>query len=270
MATVIDPEPATPPTTGLLASARSGSSIRFDGMGVSWRGERCIITQGFSLCDEIEGLPDEPIFGPYWYFPAAFRLRDYCTTISGELDTARLRRQAEAVTSFEVAQELWTGALTTAAPGDVGGDPYINAHLASDDAVTVAVTGTLADKLAQLEQAAMVASKGQRVFLHVPVSMVTPIANLLRRSGNLLLTALDNVVVADAGYPGTGPAGTGTTWAYATGPVAVRLSEVFLAEGRDATNVDRSINRQEVWAERAFAATFDPCIHFAANLAEAG
>jgi hypothetical protein len=77
--------------------------------------------------------------------------------------------------------------------------------------------------------------------------------------GGLLYTALDTVVVADAGYPGTGATGGSTGWMFATGPVAVRLADLDIIEGMMET-LSRTTNRQEIWASRLFAATYDPCV----------
>jgi hypothetical protein len=270
VANIVDPVPAAAPSTSLLTAARPMGEVRWDGLPIGWHPERCITTQGFSLCAPVVGLPVDEDPGSQYTFPVAYRVRDWCTTLNGALDTERLRRQAEAVASFEVARELWTGALSAADPGEIDGTPYPNPALASAEATTVTATGTLAERLAALEEAARVAAKGQQVFLHLPIHMVTPIANLLRRVGNTLYTALDSVVIADAGYPGTGPAGTGTTWAYATGPVQVGLGSLELIAGRDASTVQRGINRQEIWAERPFATAFDPCVHFAVDTAAVG
>lgn len=265
----VSPVQAAAPAVGLLPSAvrPQDGSDRWT-LGLAWRAERCIAHQGFTPCGDVAGIDGDPDTEVAYYFPPAFRVRDYCTTIGGDLDSERVRRQVEAITDFVVARELWDGALSIAEPGTVAGAPYVNQHLASTDATTVVGTGTLAERLGQLEEAARVEAKGQQVFLHVPVRYITPLANLLRRVGTTLYTALDSIVVADAGYPGTGPDGTGTTWAYATGPVSVRLGPVGVLDAPRET-IDRKINRQEIWGDRVFAATFDPCLHLAMNLAAA-
>lgn len=262
--------PAAAPTVSLLSSAlRPNDGARWEG-GFAWQPERCITSQGFGPCED----PDAPDFDPeggevQYHFPVGYRVRNYCSTIGGPLDEERVRRQAEAVASFEIAKELWTGATSAANPGvdpTDGVTPLVNAHLASTDATTVVGTGTFAERLGQLEEAARVAANGQQVFLHVPIHLITPVANLLTRRGQTLYTALDSVVVADAGYPGTSPAGAAGAWIYATGPVAVRMTEIDLEFDPTAT-IDRRINRQEIWAGRLFAAIFDPCVHLAMNTA---
>jgi len=265
----VDPVKAAAPTTGLYASAvKPPGGDRWES-GMAWRPERCIALQTFGPCTDPDTLPVEPDAGVAYHFPTGYRVRDYCTTIGGELDTSRLQRQADAVLSYALAHELWTGEQSIADPGELPGSvPFVNDHLAAASATTIVGTGTLAEKFGQLEQEAREAALGQQVFLHIPIHLVTPLAEKLRRSGQMLYTALDSVVVADGGYPGTGPAGTGTEWAYATGPVQVRASALEIYDDPTQT-VNRQNNRQEIWASRFIAATFDPCLHLAMNLAAA-
>lgn len=369
----VQPAPAAAPTTGLVASALRPNDTGWEG-GMAWRPERCVTTQGFSPCGAIVGVPAEADADITYYAPPGFRVRDFCTTLNGTRDSARVRRQAEAVTSFMVARELWEGALTEAEPASVDGSPYVNAYLADGNATEVTAPTDLSKALATLEAAARAGSTmGQQVFLHVPVFFLQDQGNLYRRVGNMLFTATDGVVVADAGYTGRGAPVAGTpevqtvtitggptggtftltysaqvtgaipfnavgatvqtelnalsnldgvtvsggaggpytvtfplsmgnpaqmtgsgagltggtapavgvvtttpyvapsfeagNWIYATGPVQVRLTPVQVLDD-EAETIDRLTNRQEIWAERLFAATFDPCIHFAMNVAE--
>jgi hypothetical protein len=259
----VQPVRAAPPTTGLVASAvQPRDDVRWES-GFSWLPERCITHQGFSPCGTLDGEPDESPASVAHYLPPGFRVRDICTTLDGARNADRVRRQAEAVTSFIVARELWTGTLTQADPGTVDGSPYVNPFLADGNATEVAAPTDLTLAIATLEQEARVAANGQQVFIHLPMGMLPPVANV-RRVGNVLYTANDSVLVADAGYDGTGP--DPGTWLYATGPVQVRLSPVEIIDDAVQT-VDRTTNRQEIWAERVFAATFDPCVHLAMNVA---
>lgn len=369
----IQPVPAAAPTTGLVASARQVNETGWEA-GFTWRPERCVTTQGISPCGTVTGVPAEPDVDLVYYSPPGFRARDFCTTLTRERDSVRLRRQVEAVTSFEVARELWEGALTLADPATVDGAPYVNPYLADGNAVDVAAPDDLTHALTTLEATARAgATRGQQVYLHVPVAFLSDYSNHYRRVGDLLYTATDAVIVADPGYTGRGapvaptaevqtvtitggPTGgtftltyqaqtTGTiafnaigstvqtalnalsnldgvtvsggaggpylvtfpvsmgnpaqmtasgagltggttpsvgvatttpyvapsfeagTWIYATGPVQVRLTPVAILDD-EAETVNRSNNRQEIWAERLFAATFDPCIHYAMNVAD--
>lgn len=105
-------------------------------------------------------------------------------------------------------------------------------------------------------------------MLHLPILMTGGLAEYVRRDGGLLLTRQDNIVVVDAGYPGTGPSGEpvgATAWAYATAPVQIRISDLAV-QSDPVQVVDRATNTITVWAERVFAATFDPCVHFAKEI----
>lgn len=181
--------------------------------GFAWRPETCINEQGFMPCDPV-GLPTDEVDNPVQYYePPAFRVWDECTTLSTGptgLDEARLRRQAEAVTSYEVAHELWTGELSSGSPATVGGVAHVNAFLADGGGTTVTVDGDTANRLRQLEQAAKQAAKGQQVVLHLPIGYL-PAMDELRLVGDTLYTPLGSIVVADAGYPGTGPVAAGTS-----------------------------------------------------------
>jgi len=370
MFTEVQPAPATPPTTGLVQSAMRPADTGWE-QGLVWRPERCVTWQGFSPCGTLTGSPATPNTDLVYYVPPGFRVRDVCTTLSGARDTARVRRQADAITSYVVARELWTGALTEADPGTVNGSPYVNPYLADGNATPVAAPADLDRAVNYLEQAAMDAAPGMQVFIHMPISVLPRVSDI-RRVGNVLYTASDNVIVADSGYTGAGAPVAGTaevqtitvtggptggtftvtfnsqttapiafnapattvatdlnalsnldgvtvtgaaggpytvtfpvamgnvaqmtadgtaltggttpgvtvatttpgvapstepgTWIYATGPVQVRLTPIDVIDD-PAQTVDRGANTQEIWAERLFAATFDPCVHFAMNVA---
>lgn len=262
----IDAPRAVAQATGTLwTAAQKPDGGRWQ-TGLAWRPERCFTVAGFGPCNDSPAVPDEPDIILPEVYPVGYRVSDECTTLGGELDTSRVQRQADAVLSYQLAHELWTGALSTADPVTVDGSPYINPHLASADATTVATDSTtIAGRLGALEQAAMVQAFGQQVFLHVPAKYLLEIGSMLVFRGDSIYTPLGSVVVADAGYPGTGPAGTGDSWAYATGPVMAFRTEVELAVDM-ASTLDRRTNRRKVWGTRYIAAAFDPCSHMAADL----
>jgi hypothetical protein len=105
-------------------------------------------------------------------------------------------------------------------------------------------------------------------MLHLPTLVTGSLTEYVRRVGNDLLTRQDNLVVVDAGYPGTGPNGEvvgATAWAYATSMVQVRMSDLEIIAA-PAQTVDRATNTVTAWAERVFAASYDPCVHFAIEI----
>lgn len=67
-----------------------------------------------------------------------------------------------------------------------------------------------------------------------------------------------------AGYPGTGPANVaataGTTWLFATGPIAIYRSEIFLTPERFKEAMDARLNSVQVYAERVYAVGWSCCL----------
>jgi hypothetical protein len=164
--------------------------------------------------------------------------------------------------------ELWTGEPTQTPRTRSAGQQRTNAYLASPDADVVTGSGTdPVVAFGRLEQAALEASLGQPVMLHVPVMALGGLNDVFRQVGQQLVTQAGNVLVGDAGYTGSGPAVQqpgATGWAYATAPVAVLTSPVTFVDGAEA--VDPTTNTRTVWGTRVFAATFDPCVHLATEL----
>jgi len=237
--------------------------------GLAWVQERCGAPYRLvPVCDEPEVDYDAPRASTVYYQPVGLDVADECSTMGGPLDPERVRRVAEATFPFAAARELWTGAGTLADPYDVGGQSG-NAYLASPEATVIgSSTAPPLVALGRLEQAAMEASHGQAVMLHVPLTLSWQLAPSLFRVGTSYLTVAGNVVVADGGYPGTGPGGEpagATVWAYATSPVAVLASDLEVVAD-PAETVDRSTNTQTTWAKRVFAVTFDPCVHLATEV----
>jgi hypothetical protein len=370
---------ATAPTAAnLLASALLPASTDDNWMeGLSFRGELCPSLQVFGPCSEPD-LPDGDFSQPVYYRPAGYRVMDTCSTLERGFDPARVTRLAEAVASYAVASELWTGAGTQAEPYDIPArnGQTMNGYLADDNAEVITETPeNLLDALGLLEQTARERTRGQQVFLHVPIRVVNRVGAQLRRVGNEIKTHTDATVIADAGYTGAGPLDTGTSevqtvtitggptggtftttyngqttagvafnataavyrtalealsniapgdiavtganggpytvtfltpgnvpqmtasgagltggtapaanvatgtpgvaratlpglWMYATGPVEVRLGQV-VTTAEQAVTVDRRTNSRQVWADRMFAAAFDPCCQFAMQIPEA-
>lgn len=265
----IQPVPAAPPSmTGLVRSAITpNDGARWEN-GIAWRPERCPVARSFDMCADDAGFEDPAVgtgdSGVVYYRPVAYRVEDDCSTRSrmGSEGEARVRRQALAVASYMVARELQTGAQSDAAPYETpdsaGVADQVNMRLASPSANTIAGTFDPVAGIGVLEEAARDTALGQDVFIHVPTSAVPLIADALRPpDGALLRTRTGAVVVADAGYGNVGPDGdpaTGGFWAYATGPVTVRLGElVFNTVTDHRGNVDMWV------ADRLFAAYFDPC-----------
>lgn len=260
--------PAAPPAFGLVASAERPSVAGWED-GLAWIPERCGTTyQIVSRCAEPDPY-EKPRPGAAYYQPWQLRFADECSTLAGRPDVDRVRRLVEAQTPFVVARELWTGEASAADPYIVGSETVSNAALATVAADVVGDTPASAlAGIGRLEQAALEESHGQQIYLHVPVLLLPQVQEYLYRVGTTLYTQAGSVVIADGGYPGTGPEGElvdDTAWVYATAPVAVFLSPVEIDDD-DAVIVDRDTNTRTVWGHRMAAATFDPCVHLATEI----
>lgn len=214
--TEVDPvRAAEPNAVNLLASAVRPGDAAGDWMeGMAWRSELCPTYQGYNPCTELDEGPQDSDDGLVYHVPVAYRVTDECTLLSGAFDEDRVVRLANSVASYVVAQELWTGALTSLDPYDLpngGGTDQVNHFLTDGNAVviTAPAAGGILAALAELEEQTRQVTRGQQVFLHLPIGMINQVAQNLRRIGNELRTATDGIVIADAGYSGLGGAEPG-------------------------------------------------------------
>lgn len=283
----ITPPPATQPRYSLLTAAGANGATAGDvrwGRGAAWTPEGCGTGGVRAATCAVLAERDAPersgqTFADPFYVWAAdecdsqgFAARDW---------VGRARRALEATQSWQVARELWAGALTLEqlAEGNVDeATPYLAAtDLVVDEQLPAAQAIGTAEALA-MDQA-----KGRRLMLHVPVAVLeramTDSPYLMRDTGGVITTAMGNIVVADAGYPGTGPVGSdpdnprtpddSVLWIYTTQLVQVRLGDVetlpgSLNEAMDwAQALDRGRNDVTVWAQRLAMYQLDPCAHIA-------
>lgn len=206
---------------------------------------------------------------PVLYRPWDLQVQDPCGSTFGyreEEVTDRLRRAADGIESYAIARELWTGELTQQETAALGGDAESNLYLTK--APTVLGAGPVSPKrgLGMLEAAVGDAFSGQQAFIHVGREAQPHLPDLLK-TGQLLYTRIDNVVVADAGYTGEPPDGTAAaanvSWLYATGPVIVRRSPLVVDPADGAQVIDVRTNTIRRTAAKRVAATFDDCAYFA-------
>jgi hypothetical protein len=239
-------------------------------VGFAFNPENCGVsgTEGGDACvaGGTRTIPDNPDTVEAWPFTAW--AGDRCAPFELGRDwQGRARRQLAASLSFQVAGELWGGAEAQeqSAP---------NRYLASIDSDVLTAGPTSAtDALAVLEYALGQCLHGARGYIHASRHAATYWSQLglLRREGNQILTYLDTVVIADAGYDGSGPYGQaavdGSQWAYATSTPIVRLGPERLIPDSDiAAALNRSTNTVEYRAERRAAVSWDGCCHLAAEL----
>lgn len=181
----------------------------------------------------------------------------------------RVRQKLEAGTGRALEREFWMGTIAQA-------QTYSNDYLAKAGTTMLNSGTTMAsyDALGCLEQYAADTGDGLRAMIHATRKTVTLWAkdHLVRREGNLLLTAMDTIVVAGVGYPGTKTDGTtptgGDAVAYVTDMVSVRLSPVEIydnpSDGPDgslSSFTNKADNTIRMTAFRYAAATFDGCRH---------
>lgn len=135
--------------------------------------------------------------------------------------------------------------------------------------------------LAALEAKIASWATGGRGMIHAPVELASLWAYdgyLIIEDGNRLVTkSKGNIVVAGAGYLGTGPVGhanytpgAGKAWAFASGMVQVRQSGVIVTPDTLAEATNRSTNKVSYRASRYAAANFDPACGPSAVLVDLG
>lgn len=175
------------------------------------------------------------------------------------------RRALELGQWSQIANELWTGARATAAGWTT------NRWLASPDATVLSADPvSIVEAIAALEDAFGAASAGDVQLIHVPRKLTAYLshADLIDTTpgSGRLWTANNSLVIADRGYPGTGPEGEEPTsdlvWIYSTGVLSARLGPVHLPERDLADAVAAATNDVSVRAERPAAISW-LCGHFA-------
>lgn len=267
--------PSAPPRVGLIASARElnrveeqvGGQSRWGG-GFGYEPENYCAGSGVvDPCDSSK--PPDAGLGVIEYDPVLLWAADQCATFDRTRDRqGRARRRLLACQSKLLAGELWTGTVAIASS-------FPNKYLASPDANTVS-DGALSEvnALACLEEA-LAACSCTTAMIHATPGLLTQwkAASVVERFGNVFRTANDTIVVADAGYTGSGPDGQpaadGSVWAYGTDVVEVRLDEVMVFPNADAeamTLTPSADNTLVYRAERLAAASWDGCCHVAVEV----
>lgn len=259
------PGPATPYVVTFRAGMGNVAQMTASGAGLTGGTTPAVdvvtTTPGFQMFGPTYGVGPS---GTVYYRPPVLRVEDSCTALSSNRpeDEARVRRQAEAVTSWTIARELWTGAHSDVNPHDTPEAPnQFNARLTAGAGVdVVAGVHEPMHALGALEQAArgQLGSLGMDVWIHMPIDLVPLMGEGIVRDGTSLFTKTGARVIADAGYPGTDPndaVQAGALWMYATGPVQVRMSRIRVDQF-----VSQRTNEIITTADRFYAATFDPCV----------
>ena len=274
--TEVQPVPAAPPRVGSLLGS-IGVTQEPDtrwANGIVWRPETCFSGETWSLCASSGSTPQGGVDGGLAYHaPTALRAEFTCGNRYGNdpaADTARVQRQLEAASSFLLARELWLGTHTQASPYDTPqASGVVNGNLADGNANVIAGHFEPLEAIGLLEETARAAILGQQVTIHMPIVLLPYFANVVTDRNGTLFTQAGSKVIADSGYDGSGPSDSAATpglvWMYATAPVQVRLSSIAAYNFPTIAN-----NTRTFVAERAGAATYDPCGHFGLAVALPG
>jgi hypothetical protein len=271
----VNPIPASPPRYGLLIAAPTieGSTDRWQ-WGIEWDAEACdgggalnLNCQGNTSAmtltpgGDTHGLAD----------PFVVWAGDSCSTIgfAARDYEGRARRLMAAQQSAHVAHEFWTGDIAIANGLD-------NIGLADVQADTLTSAGVgIVDAIALLEDGLADAREyGGMIHLTNGMLVRAVAAQAVRLNGQVWQTPLGTTVVADAGYPGTGPNGEpvgATQWIYATSGVQVYLSPIDIIPGSFDDAVARAqmidlVNMVEIRVERLAMIQTDWCAHFAVEV----
>lgn len=265
--TVVTPPAIQPPRVSLLASAeevndgaRWTAGVTFEPYGCGHNGGvlPVCVTEDSEYDDknfesEHRVIEVEPFVA--WYgdscSTATFLSRDFAD---------RASRAFLAAESALIARELWAGDIAAS-------EGFPNPYLGDGNATTVALGYGPSMSLTLLQQALADLLPG-RGMIHATRDLASLWyeSGIIRREGTLLLDAFDNIVVADAGYPGSGPDGENrtltTSYAYGTDVVQVRRDgQVRLLPGVEdyAAAMNRDTNLIEWRAERIVMAYWPGC-----------
>jgi hypothetical protein len=175
----------------------------------------------------------------------------------------RARTSLEAREDWRLGYEFWTGALQSANPHLTGtGVTSLNGGSAT----------SVLNAVALLEQE--IADKGGDGVIHMRLAPFTQLSlgygGAVTVKSGVAYTQAGTKIVPSVGYPGLGPANasiaTTIDWAYATGPIELRRSEVQVVPGSMSEATLREQNLTTFRAERHVLLTWDQRIHAAAKI----
>lgn len=239
--------------------------------GLTWRPLVCGdsgIVQSVGVCGgAFSGFTTSDQPTTEQYVPPHVAVGMSCSAISGETVLLETRERAiallERCQTLGIADELWTGTAAVSENPDLPNNFLTKTPATPNSTTATAVIKALADLEEYIADCAC--AGGGMIHATPAVATYWKSQNLIeRQAGGQLLTALGTIVVADPGYDGSSPSGAapvaGTAWAYATGIVDIRLGPIEVIPAGDlGPGVTRTNNDFDVYAHRAFAATFDPC-----------
>lgn len=252
-------------------SASTGAGARWEG-GLTFEPELCGDDVGSATaqdCGPEDSWDVERGVGAEENQPFIVRVADRCTPAQARARDmgGRVRRALEIDQHYQLEREFWRGDIAAA-------ESLPNRFLTDSHVHDLSPAGAspLRYALAALQEALAGCRPAGRGMIHATVTTASLWVSeqMLRREGALLLDVFDNIVVPGVGYDGSAPDGTvdasgNTAYAYATGIVDTRLSEIMFT-GLTLPEIDPATNEQIVRASRFAAAYWDGCCHFGINV----
>lgn len=173
----------------------------------------------------------------------------------------RLKRNKE----WAVERIFWTGItpVGTVNPSLQGGND--TCEITPVDLTPVAGALSPVAAIAALESNIADCIPGALGVIHVNFGLLPFMARdyLLVEKNGKYYTPSGQLIVAGAGYPGSGPgnvpADPGETWIFSSGPVAVYNSDIFFTPSHIDQAVNRSLNDVTFWAEQTYAVIWECC-----------
>jgi hypothetical protein len=259
-----------PPLYSLLSTARvvdEGDDHWLNGLGIM--GNECALAGLEDPCvgggsdvrgvSAITGVADSPGFTVFTNIK--------CTTRSYRFDDLMnlARQHFTAVESQAVELELMSD------PIGIGVVNLRGLNATPAPTIINATATTVIEGIGQLENhiATVMAMRG---MIHVSPALLTAMAyrQLVISDNGKLRTPMGTLIVPGTGYVANTPTGqtaTGTQeWAYATGLVELRRTQIYTVPDEASQAVDRAVNDLTVHVERHYAIAWQRCEHAAIKI----
>ena len=241
--------------------------------GLTWRPAACgsrAVVAGVDVCATFSGFTEQSEGTAPQYVPPHVAVALPCSGMSGMTVLEETRDRVVALLdrcqTLGIADELWTADVAVARGWP---NPSLSDPTGLDQPTGTTAQGVIRG-LAEAEQYLAENACAGGGVIHAQPRTATYWARMnlvIPQADGRLRTALGTVVIADPGYDGSAPDGTvdatgDTAWIFMSGMIDVRLGpvEVSTGNGMDLSGLDRVDNDFTVYAHRAFAATFDPCL----------
>lgn len=206
--------------------------------------------------------PADPAYR--WYYPFGIRTETLSSTFGTTPDKIEqtAKDALDIVTQKSIEREFWEGAIAKLLTD------HDNRYLAQSGAVDVTPTAGSAVKvrygLALLEEALGNATIGSAGVLHAPISVASALKHGVHVDSvggeKRLITPNGNTMVSGAGYTRLGPSGVAApanqAWIFATGPVTVKLSKIFINPEKTFQAIDTAQNSIAYYGERYAGVTW--------------